>query len=567
VSPDGDVNAARGRLAWLALAPLSLAAAHLLFTPLYRSNDDVHMDLLLRGLALVSQPDPRIVFSNLLLGRLCVWLYAQAAGLPWYRLIQLALQCLAGTVVVAALVARRRSARAALLVPLYFVVFDLACYVHAQFTVCAATLAAAALLWWHERTGRGAALRAPEVGGVAALVGASAAVRWEATLLVLGLALPLVVLRAAEARRARRLWNHVAAPLGLGALLLVGLVVHDYRSYRAAPGWEAFHLHNWLRGEFIDFQRGRYDEGTRAIFERVGWSANDLAMLKEWFFVDRELYSIEKFRAILDALPPRAAAQAGERAARLREAWSDELYPPMLLAALVPLLLGPRSRRGWLALALTFGAAAATAGWLLLVLRDYPPRVAQPTLAFLCLAGIALGAREPSLRRGARARGALALVLALGAGCWAVVRLEQHSRLAGPLSRALLQALERLERRPNELYVVWGAEFPYELLPPLGRWEELRGLNLLGLGTDSSSPRLERRLAQFGIDDLYRALYTRDDVRLISRPRLNELFVRWVAEHHGVRIVPRLVADLDTSRFRLFQIYRFERAGPAHGAD
>src|SRR5262249_45979882 len=68
--------------------------------------------------------------------------------------------------------------------------------------------------------------------------------------------------------------------------------------YATTPGWEHFEEFNYLRAQFTDYQASPFDDETRGIYERAGWSNNDYQMLMSWFFANPELYSIEKFRAI-----------------------------------------------------------------------------------------------------------------------------------------------------------------------------------------------------------------------------------------------------------------------------
>jgi hypothetical protein len=115
----------------------------------------------------------------------------------------------------------------------------------------------------------------------------------------------------------------------------------------------------------------------------------------------------------------------------------------------------------------------------------------------------------------------------------------------------------------RQLYVTWGASFPYELVPPLDPLREFRDLRILSLGVMTQSPVTAARMTEFGIDDLYRALYERDDILLISTDAHNRLLEQFVREHHGVSIAAVPVAQYDLGECRgreyRFTVFRIRR--------
>src|SRR2546423_10765812 len=78
--------------------------------------------------------------------------------------------------------------------------------------------------------------------------------------------------------------------------------------YGHSRGWENFYSYNSVRAEFIDRHKIDWDKNTKPLFERIGWSRNDLAMLESWFYLDAGVYSFEKLEFIAQntSLLPRA---------------------------------------------------------------------------------------------------------------------------------------------------------------------------------------------------------------------------------------------------------------------
>jgi hypothetical protein len=97
--------------------------------------------------------------------------------------------------------------------------------------------------------------------------------------------------------------------------------------------------------------------------------------------------------------------------------------------------------------------------------------------------------------------------------------------------------VEDLAPKNDELYVLWREQFPYEaLVRPLDDLRYLATHKGLSLSTVLATPFADRRLREFQIDDLYRAIYQRGDVFLVSNPLLNEYFTSYVAAHDGVQV-------------------------------
>jgi hypothetical protein len=143
----------------------------------------------------------------------------------------------------------------------------------------------------------------------------------------------------------------------------------------------------------------------------------------------------------------------------------------------------------------------------------------------------------------------------------------------------LREALARLHHRSDQLYVVWGGLFPFELLLTDADFEELKDFNMLPLGFLTQSPVFEARMRQFGIDDVYRAIFENPKVYLIASDRLNKFFIEYVREHYGKEIAPDCLLEVDlakgvgyefSTRQRYtapykFAVYKFSEGTPDDG--
>src|SRR5262249_44236388 len=117
------------------------------------------------------------------------------------------------------------------------------------------------------------------------------------------------------------------------------------------------------------------------------------------------------------------------------------------------------------------------------------------------------------------AAGLLAAVLVLWSFDWLAdadaARRAKQAR-AGKMRRGPKPGTDRL-------YVVWREWFPFEhLVSPLRDPTSLRSFPCVSLSVVLPTPLTERRLSEFGIRDVYRAICKNPRVSLIAIPQLVE---------------------------------------------
>lgn len=199
------------------------------------------------------------------------------------------------------------------------------------------------------------------------------------------------------------------------------------------------------------------------------------------------------------------------------------------------------------------------AGLCLVLFWQYrlPPRVIDPAVGAAAAVALVLHPRgKPGPAAGSWTpagllRGALValFVFALLQRAWILFNDNLKVPPCQQKTQAMVTALAPVE---TKLFVSWGS-FPYEdLVYPL---KELGGPPSLKVVEFSyANPRVPfvaRRLEEFGISDLYRALYEREDLFLFSSPQVNGVLSRYIKEHYGVTltyrvVLPRVRCLLDT---------------------
>ena len=552
-SPD---SAARPLLCAACLVAGLLALALGLCTPHYETNDDAVMNLIAAGRVFAAEPDEHLLFSNVLLGLPLAGLYRAAPEVPWYGLYLFGVLALSLLALAYALLRANPTRQGLLLVGALLLAFALPCAVRLQFTRVAflATLGGL-LLWLSAVRGRGGRV---QVVLSTLLLLLACLVRFEACLLaclVLAPALAAALLQP-DGRRGRLLLG-----AGLAGVLAAGWGLERFNRgyYERDPAWRGFYEFNALRAQFTDYLRVDYSPATRAALREAGWAPVDLAMLYTWSFADPERFSAAKMRAVLAAVGPDDRVKDARRWRDLARLVGEDADLLVLLAvgAACLLLMGG----GWRARLVPLLCLAVAAGVCLVLFRFYqlPARVYFPALG--AFAGVAL-LRAPSARSGAAV---LLVALLLGALLtWRLAATFAASAGAAARHTRALQMLQRLAPRSDQLFVLWAHFFPYEdLVYPLEPLAVGPDFKAVSLGTTTRTPFTTRRLEAFGISDLYRALYQRRDVVLLSEPTFNRILGAYLARHYGVRLGGRVVfAHPALGGARFYTLTALPRAAP-----
>jgi hypothetical protein len=352
-------------------------------------------------------------------------------------------------------------------------------------------------------------------------------------------------------------WGRVVmVPLVIAVGIICLLRFSQSYLYATRPGWEHFEEFNSLRAQFTDFQASPFDDDTRAIYERAGWSKNDYQMLMSWFFANPDLYSIEKFKAILSVLPYRPESFKHQLYALGQRALGGQSLQLMLVGALAAVFF-VGSRGGLAGIAIVFITAGGAIVLVLLILRRMPPQVYGPIMAFVpAIAMILPGPRR--LRRPWRGLRLTvqALFLALAA-CLLVDTLDEWSRTSAMVAAArrnFFNAFYELRPGSDRIYVSWGAAFPYELVLDDEDFATLGKLNLVAAGCLMQTPAQIQRLRDLGIANLYRSVFEDPRVFVICDVPLASQFELYVKEHYSKTVKSRLLVEKPLGEYRAFNI-------------
>ena len=569
----------------LTLPCVTLIGVHALFDPLYRTNDDPAMLLLAAGLVYADEPTPYLVFSNHLWGQLLASLYTWLPGLPWYRMLQLAVQLAAGATLVYVALGQRVSVVRMVPIAGCFVVFDVLMLTRPHFTLTAAIAAVAAVILGASRV-RGRDGPGPARWVLfAGLWTAAAAIRHESAVLVYLLSIPTALVPLLQAWREggfKLAVRRIVLPMSIAALIVVSLYGYNRMRYDV-PEWRDFIETGPSIGAVLDFGAAgsaeaqtweRFSDGTfqlidtryapriyAAAADGPGWTRSELRMLMVWFYADTELFSLARVQSFLETIgEPRRAATPWLGPLR-----RDPALPVMLVAIALALSFRRLDRLDAMRLALAVAAALAVLTFVDFQLNRLVSWVYEPVLAFLCWSVMTLGRDRPLVLaerfwfvvRAVVLGILLSLLLATGS------RLADESAGTAPRREAFTAAVRQLNPNPEDLYVSWGSAFPLELLSPFDDLDPYRDLRFYNVGAYTRGGHNLRRLKRFGFDDIHQAIYRDPRLRVISERRHNKILTDFVRERYGTDIVAERIATFSTAVRPLFDVYRFSDAPAA----
>ena len=330
----------------------------------YLTNDDVAMRLLAEGrFAPGAGPTPFLLFMNVTLGALLATLYRVAGVVPWYDLLMM-LTMLVSSVVLVAVWMAAGTVPARIGAVLLAAFFLMPPFATPQFSMAGMTAAAAGLALlarsltvpladdarrWHLRW------------GVVLLVW-GALIRWEAAVLLLCQAALSVAVMRLPGLRGQGLGSvrPVARAVTI-AIVLMGLAfVINMGAYRATPGWRDFPQFNLLRAQLGEYASPAAPsaEVLADLRRETGWSANDLALLRDFFFLDAAVFTRDRLSAAKAVFAaheaPRSASALTAAEPQVRHRVLSNWAAFCVLAAVV--LAGTRPVRRLIILAWLVGA-------------------------------------------------------------------------------------------------------------------------------------------------------------------------------------------------------------------
>jgi hypothetical protein len=518
------------------LVALTVLSGWIPARPLYLTNDDVAMRLLVEGrFAPGAAPTPFVMFMHIAIGWLLTALYTAASRVPWYDVLMLAAAVAATVAIVAAW--NGTSDRLSFLRTLMLSVVLLGpLFATPQFSLIGMTCAATGLMLVIRSFGGTPA--ADYTGAVWQLCGLclfalGTLIRWEGAVVLLiqaAFSFPIASLSRVNSFLVgpRRLLTIVTLLAAFPLLAAITNVV----VYQRSPGWREFPEFNYTRGMLTEYAPagGVSPEVMSAVRAKTGWSENDLQLLRGWFFENPSVFSLDKLQAALGVIRHRELT-AGSIIAGIVGAIQSLLaqtWVPMLFLLAVSTSTG-RPARQFLFTVILLLVFLVVGGSASVWLKDLPFRVYWPMLVLVGVA-VSRGNGDSTPRVSPYSLFAIAAVFAL----IAIPRWQQQ-QLRAAEAREVNRDVAELSRLEPSLVIIHGDSLRWEYV-----WHPFSNSRFpypfLGIGASARTPPVQSVLRRDGHIDLANAICSDDRVVLLARSWLPPALVIFMQEHYSRRV-------------------------------
>jgi hypothetical protein len=106
------------------------------------------------------------------------------------------------------------------------------------------------------------------------------------------------------------------------------------------------------------------------------------------------------------------------------------------------------------------------------------------------------------------------------------------------------RVIRRMHLRPELLFVAWREQFPFQyVVEPLKDPTVLKPLRCLAISGLQETPFNRRRMEEFKIDDVYKAIWERPDVFLVTDHKLLPYFAKYVRAHYHKDLQFQILVD------------------------
>jgi hypothetical protein len=544
------------------------ALVFIFFRPGYGATDDINIISIAFGY-LGGKPLPFLVYSNVLLGFALNFFYGVSPHINWEICFFIALNFLSVWALIYVFSSRLPEARLKLFATLSILLADAYFVINLTFTLMAAfsTLAGFCLLLMAIQT-RPALKKGAFVFGIA-LALAGSLIRLKAMLLVCILISPALLFFYPLLQRKKL----ILAFITLG-ILVSGGYFFDRLYVQSNPDWSSYQTYDSVRSQIHDTPRNLNiknkpaDASINPVVAQVGWSKNDLKVFLNWFFPDKQIYSLENLQYIVEHVP-------GEQATRLRaiSILSTALLRPVVLpyflivfSTWVLMLFYGFTRRAaasLLTLLATFGGLAFYLAWAMKI----PDRVLMILLAGTAIWGLysltlSLSGTDDAKNTYQRHKNPIGWFVA--AVCMAVVfglvlnqslvmtKVYVSRQDAYQKVQVDLKNLQGSGKISQNALIISPSGFPFEWANPLT--VDFPAIHILDLGWLTFSPTYERVLREFDVQSVPEALYAQKNVYLMAPSGALPAILVFIQEHQGFKMEVSVIYQIPGTDIELCKL-------------
>lgn len=518
---------------WTVRAVISFAIVSSLYlwyfrsvgVPIFDGNDDLGMIFRLAGIWSAAESTPALQYINVILGYLLLLPYSISPNFPSYAIFLILCQF---TGFFSCIFVISRYGFTIISIPLSFLVLlycQLAGMLNFQFTTVSGVLGIGGFLLLYSYTFSPASNRNHQIvvmviSGLMLIM--SSLLRIDAFRLVFLLSVPIPIILFIESyfsknRKLPSIKYPAIAAVCTGILILICMVI-DSNYYSSNEDWNRWSKLNLIKSNFIDYKLIDYNQETKTEFKKIGWTENDVAMIRSWQYIDSNHYSIAKFQKANNLLPNWVGVKKITK--KLEESNQKIMldFDTNISNSLAKIWFLP-----WLLLILTL-AKEDKLGFILRMLpivltillmafyvsfglERIPLRVSNILwITLLCIAltnGKFIEPKLKSLKFWGSMLGVLAIILSKqihykvdidNAKCLVLNRQAEEKELISEIT------IWKKKIEPNAVIYLIGSSFPYKKFLPFSSIEIFRNLpGVVQAGTENQSPTQYKQLEKMNL--------------------------------------------------------------------
>lgn len=534
----------------LGITVVFMLLAYLVFgIPYYETCDDILLTSIVSGVGFVDQPDPHILYSNFLIGITLSKLYENWPNIQWYGFYLVSSELLS-IVIITAVIQRKFTTRMAIVPTILFLLTCIRPILLVQFTTAACLIATAAsslLLYAFEHYKLKSLVLKFSIFSAFLYIWSSM-VRIESAILVMGLTALILFLKQLQSFRITQV--KYAFFTFAGAIAVISSLYLANNSFYENSKWNYTYDQIKASWSLINTTRlHNQDKATREALKEYSWTVEDTYMLRSWYLLDPK-YSNQN----LQDLNQKVNRLNNELTiwTLLEAVWdviTDRTVAPNILVLVVFLILLIQAR--FSARAATIYLFAILSIMLLLVsFSKFPPRVMAGMLQLSAVAFLLYSSPYEMSRLISSKKNLLLSMLVVTV--FLAPSFYNFYSLAKEASsnRIEIKAFtNELRKSPDNLYVLWGAYFPYKYISPFDNLKDyFGGLKLLGFNSLMPSPIFQQRLKEFKISDFLSELDNKK-VTFLIEPYTQTILESYLAKSIGK--VPKFDSIFENSKLKL----------------
>lgn len=541
---------------WFFVSLLAVASLSLLFEPVWRTNDDVAMAMIAHGYGLAAEASPAIYFSNVIWGHI-VQAIPSVQGVQGYAIatILLTLATAASLLFVASKIGVHP-----VLAGLTVLIVYVPHVVRPQFTMLAGLCATTGYLWLYYYFYTSSDSLKNIITPILAVffLALCLIIRKEVFYMISILGMFFIAILICTRKRrdvisvsAKNFFRSQKKIVGgFGILTSFILFVAGSNYYNnfvfSEEQYQNFFDFESVRNNFTDFTFRAYfiNHGLEAL-EEYNLTSTDIELMRNWFFehVSQDNEKLADVKRLVSEVSIVESLNLSSFHGALAQMFRGDIAFLTLCAFVFVVVLPSRQKWVPIGLLLFFASLMICIG---VVMRMPPTRVYVPGLAFICLFSLAM-ARHTNRLRLIVAGSALLMVLT-----WQLSYTKIRNTSLIERTEIVQQELSSLDM--SELYVVWGANFPYELATPLLRTgPEIHQLRLYPLVSLTLMPYIQARWDREPNSNLLDALLSGRELKFFANDGSLDLLDTYFQQEYGVTCNAQ--KDHDLTVLSLYHVY------------